>query len=76
MKRNHLFASAAIGAVLTVTLPAQAQILGGGMHGVPCDSGIVRGSGSLIKTAHRGVSCKVNTPHVCRHGTEFALSER
>jgi hypothetical protein len=33
MKRNHLFASAAIGAVLTVTLPAQAQILGGGMHG-------------------------------------------
>jgi hypothetical protein len=33
MKRNHLFASAAIGAVLAVTLPAQAQILGGGMHG-------------------------------------------
>jgi hypothetical protein len=33
MKRNHLFASAAIGAVLVATLPAQAQILGGGMHG-------------------------------------------
>jgi hypothetical protein len=33
MKRNHLFASAAIGAVLVVTLPVQAQILGGGMHG-------------------------------------------
>jgi hypothetical protein len=33
MKRNHLFASAAIGAVLTVTLPAQAQIRGGGVHG-------------------------------------------
>jgi hypothetical protein len=33
MKRIHLFASAAIGAVLVVTLPAQAQILGGGMHG-------------------------------------------
>lgn len=33
MKRNHLFASAAIGAVFVVTLPAQAQILGGGMHG-------------------------------------------
>jgi trimeric autotransporter adhesin len=33
MKRNHLFASAAIGAVLAVMLPAQAQILGGGMRG-------------------------------------------
>jgi len=33
MKRNHLFASAAIGAVLAGTLPAQAQILGGGTHG-------------------------------------------
>ena len=33
MKRNHLFASAAIGAVLAVTLPAQAQILGGGTRG-------------------------------------------
>ena len=33
MKRNHLFASAAIGAVLAGTLPAQAQILGGGMRG-------------------------------------------
>jgi hypothetical protein len=33
MKRNHLFASAAIGAVLAVTLPAQAQIRGGGVHG-------------------------------------------
>ena len=32
MKRN-LFASAAIGAVLVVTLPVHAQILGGGMHG-------------------------------------------
>jgi hypothetical protein len=30
MKRNHLFASAAIGAVLVVTLPVHAQILGGG----------------------------------------------
>jgi hypothetical protein len=33
MKRNYLFASAAIGAVLAVTLPAQAQILGGGIRG-------------------------------------------
>jgi len=33
MKRNQLFASAAIGAVLVVTLPAHAQTLGGGMHG-------------------------------------------
>lgn len=33
MKRNHLFASAAIGAVLGMTLPAHAQTLGGGMHG-------------------------------------------
>jgi hypothetical protein len=33
MKRNHLFASAAIGAVLAATLPAQAQILGGGTRG-------------------------------------------
>ena len=31
MKRNHLFASAAIGAVLVVTLPVHAQTLGGGM---------------------------------------------
>jgi hypothetical protein len=33
MKRNHLFASAAIGAVLVVTLPVHAQTLGGGMRG-------------------------------------------
>lgn len=33
MKRNHLFASAAIGAVLVVTLPVHAQIPGGGLHG-------------------------------------------
>jgi hypothetical protein len=33
MKANHLFASAAIGAVLVVTLPVHAQILGGGMRG-------------------------------------------
>jgi hypothetical protein len=33
MKSNHLFASAAIGAVLVVTLPVQAQPLGGGLHG-------------------------------------------
>jgi hypothetical protein len=33
MKRNHLFASAAIGAVLVVTLPVHAQGLGGGLHG-------------------------------------------
>jgi hypothetical protein len=33
MKRNHLFASAAIGAVLVVTLSVQAQPLSGGMHG-------------------------------------------
>ena len=33
MKRNHLFASAAIGVVLVVTLPAHAQVLGGGMRG-------------------------------------------
>ena len=33
MKRNHLFASAAIGAVLVATLPVHAQMLGGGMHG-------------------------------------------
>jgi hypothetical protein len=33
MKRNHLLASAAIGAVLVVTLPVHAQTLGGGMHG-------------------------------------------
>jgi hypothetical protein len=33
MKRNHLFASAALGAVLVATLPVHAQILGGGMHG-------------------------------------------
>jgi hypothetical protein len=33
MKRNHLFASAAIGAVLLVTLPVHAQILGGGVRG-------------------------------------------
>jgi hypothetical protein len=33
MKRNHLFASAAIGAVLVVTLPVHAQIPRGGMHG-------------------------------------------
>ena len=33
MTRNHLFASAAIGAVLVVTLPVQAQSLGGGLHG-------------------------------------------
>jgi hypothetical protein len=32
MKRNHLFASAAVGAVLVVTLPVHAQVLGGGMH--------------------------------------------
>jgi hypothetical protein len=33
MKRNHLFASAALGAVLVATLPVHGQILGGGMHG-------------------------------------------
>jgi hypothetical protein len=33
MKRNLLFVSAAIVAVLVVMLPAQAQVLGGGMHG-------------------------------------------
>ena len=33
MKRNHLFASAAIGAVLVATLPVHAQIPGGAMHG-------------------------------------------
>ena len=33
MKRNHLFASAAIATALIVTLPAQAQILGGGLNG-------------------------------------------
>jgi hypothetical protein len=33
MKRNHLFASAAIGAVLVATLPVDAQMLGGGMRG-------------------------------------------
>ena len=33
MKRNHLLASAAFTAVLLVTLPAHAQLLGGGMHG-------------------------------------------
>ena len=33
MKTNHLLASAAISAMLVVTLPAHAQILGGGMHG-------------------------------------------
>jgi hypothetical protein len=33
MKTNHLFASAAIAAVLAGALPAQAQILGGGIHG-------------------------------------------
>ena len=34
MKTKHLFASAAIAMTLMVTLPAQAQILGGGLHGV------------------------------------------
>jgi hypothetical protein len=33
MKRNHLFASAAIGFMLVATLPVQAQRLGGGLHG-------------------------------------------
>jgi hypothetical protein len=33
MKTNHLLASAAFTAVLVVTLPAHAQLLGGGMHG-------------------------------------------
>jgi hypothetical protein len=33
VKTNHLFASAAIGAVLVVTLPVHAQTLGGGMRG-------------------------------------------
>jgi hypothetical protein len=33
MRTNHLFASAAIAAVLVATAPAQAQRLGGGVHG-------------------------------------------
>jgi hypothetical protein len=33
MKTNHLLASVAFTAVLIVTLPAHAQLLGGGMHG-------------------------------------------
>ena len=33
MKINHLFASAAIAVLMTVAVPAQAQLLGGGMRG-------------------------------------------
>jgi hypothetical protein len=33
MRTNHLLASAAFAAVLVVTVPAHAQLLGGGMHG-------------------------------------------
>ena len=33
MKTNHLLASAALAAVLVMTSPAQAQLLGGGVRG-------------------------------------------
>jgi hypothetical protein len=65
MKRNHLFASAAIGAVLAGTLPAQAQILGGGTHG-----GV---SGMQTATFGGGFGA----PHsAARSQTDFSASAR
>jgi hypothetical protein len=67
MKRNHLFASAAIGAVLVVTLPVHAQILGGGMHGGVSSMQSARFDGGFGPT-HSAVSSQTDLSGSARAG--------
>lgn len=57
MKTNHLFASAAVAAVLVMTAPAQAQILGGAVRGA-AGGGFAGSFGSFsgMGNTHGGLS--------------------
>ncbi|HEY8052577.1 MAG TPA: hypothetical protein VIE42_07205 [Steroidobacteraceae bacterium] len=67
MKRNHLFASAAIGAVLVVTLPVHAQSLGGGLHGAVSSMQSARFGGGFPPT-HSAVSRQTDLSASARTG--------
>lgn len=69
MKRNHLFASAAIGAVLVVTLPVHAQILGGGMHGGASSMQSARFGGGF-GPMHSAVSSQTDLSASARAGAQ------
>lgn len=67
MKRNQLFASAAIGAVLVVTLPVHAQMLGGGMHGGVSGMQSAR-FGSRVEPMHSAVRSQSELSASARSG--------
>lgn len=67
MKRNHRFASAAIGAVLVVTLPVHAQTLGGGLHGGVSSMQSARFGGGFPPT-HSAVSSQTDLSASARTG--------
>src|SRR6202008_448876 len=67
MKRNHLFASAAIGAVLAATLPVHAQMLGGGVHGGVSSTQSARFGGGFRPT-HSAVSNQTDLSAAARAG--------
>jgi hypothetical protein len=68
MKRNQLFASAAIGAVLVVTLPVHAQIPGGGVRGGVSSMQSTRLGGGFGPT-HGAVSSQTDLSVSARAGT-------
>ena len=70
MKRNHLFASVAIGAVLVMTLPVQAQILGGGMRGGVSSMQSARFGGGF-GPMHGAVSSQTDVSASARAGARF-----
>jgi hypothetical protein len=78
MKRNHLFASAAIGAVLAATLPVHAQMLGGGVHGGVSSTQSARLGGGFRPT-HSAVSNQTDLSAAARAGArvdEFGRVDR
>ena len=64
MKTNHLFASAAVAAVLVMTAPAQAQMLGGAVRG---------GAGGAFGGSFGNVSAMGNTHGAMSAGTDPSL---
>ena len=75
MRTNHLFASAAIAAVLVATGPAQAQRLGGGVHGgLSARQGATFAEG--FGRVHGGVSGQASSSATGRAGVRPQQMER